>query len=57
MKDLTKKNWSSLSQLKEYLLKKRQKVVYYNGIYLETAKVRYSLGPDGLIAQEKGKNG
>ena len=57
MKDLSKKNWGSLSQLKEYLQRKKQKIVYFDGIYLETTKVRYSLGPDGLITQEKGKNG
>jgi hypothetical protein len=54
MKGLEKKNWNSLSHLKEYLLKKKQKVVYFDGIYLETAKMRYSLGPDGLVTQKKG---
>jgi hypothetical protein len=48
--DLTKNNWYSLTQLKEYLERKfpNEEIVSFDGLCLITTKYRYGLGPDGL---------
>jgi hypothetical protein len=57
MKGIENKKWASLSQLKEYLIKNKQKIISFNGICLETVKAKYSLGPDGLTIEKKENNG
>jgi len=48
--DLTKYDWNSLSQLKEYLERNlpKEKVVSFNGIHLITTKNLYGLSSEGL---------
>lgn len=51
--DLTKYDWNSLNQLKDYLERHlpKEKVVSFDGIHLITEKNLYGLGPNGLRIQ------
>ena len=52
--DLTTKRWSSLSQLKGWLLANnpKEKILYFDGIYLKTTEAVYGLG-DTLFVYDK----
>lgn len=50
-----KKNWHSLSQLRDYILEHHldEEVIRFVGYELVTNYATYKLGPDGLIVEPK----
>ena len=52
---MTKKRWSSLSQVKSWLISNRpkEKIIYFDGIYLKTSEAVYGLGAEQLYVYDK----